>query len=214
MAMQEKIPTGFSQVLAGIVNITFRYNVISNLQAAEQERTYSRVAIGISDGTYTTAAQVLAELRSIYPNDEIFKANFASKTFDTTNNRNKQIVRYILAKVDAQSSGTPFSWPASEITLEHILPENPAGNWPQFTDVEASAEVFRLGNMMLLEENLNRNAANLPFEDKKAIFANSNMVTAQDLSRETEDWSKAKINSRQQSLARIATSIWRIAQLH
>ena len=98
--------------------------VISNLQAAEQERTYSRVAIGISNGTYTTAAQVLAELRSIYPNDEIFKANFASKTFDTTNNRNKQIVRYILAKVDAQNSSTPFSWPAPEITLEHILPEN------------------------------------------------------------------------------------------
>nr|WP_319247219.1 DUF262 domain-containing HNH endonuclease family protein [uncultured Celeribacter sp.] len=214
MAMQEKIPAGFSQVLAGIVNITFRYNVISNLQAAEQERTYSRVAIGISNGTYTTAAQVLAELRSIYPNDEIFKANFASKTFDTTNNRNKQIVRYILAKVDAQNSSTPFSWPAPEITLEHILPENPESNWPQFADVEASAEVFRLGNMMLLEENLNRDAGNLSFEDKKVIFARSDMETARKLSQETEDWGKAKINERQQFLARTATSIWRISQLH
>lgn len=214
MAMQEKNPAGFSQVLAGIVNITFRYNVISNLQAAEQERTYSRVAIGISDGTFTTAAQVLAELRSIYPNDEIFKANFASKTFDTTNNRNKQIVRYILAKVEAQKSGTHFSWPAPEITLEHILPENPQANWPQFTDVEASAEVFRLGNMMLLEENLNRDAGNLTFAAKKAFYSQSSMATAKDLSNETGDWEKANINSRQQSLARVATSVWRVAQLH
>lgn len=56
MAMQTNIPAELSQVLSAIVSITFRYNVISNLQAAEQERTYSRVAIGISKGDLTTAA--------------------------------------------------------------------------------------------------------------------------------------------------------------
>ena len=68
--------------------------------------------------------------------------------------------------------------------------------------------------MMLLEENLNRDAGNLSFEDKKVIFARSDMETARKLSQETEDWGKAKINERQQFLARTATSIWRISQLH
>lgn len=214
MAMQENIPVGFSQVLSGIVSITFRYNVISNLQAAEQERTYSRVAIGISQGTLSSAAEVIGQLRSIYPNDDIFKANFATKTFDTSNSRNKQIVRYILAKLDAQIAGTPFSWPSPEITIEHILPENPADNWPQFPDVEAASEVYRIGNMMLLEETLNKRAGNLSFLDKKPFFNRSRLATAKALSQEQNEWDKAKIGMRQRTLARTTTGIWRVPQLH
>jgi hypothetical protein len=214
MAMHAKIPEGLSQVLSAIVSITFRYNVISNLQAAEQERTYSRVAIGISQENLTTAADVIRELRTIYPSDEIFRANFTTKIFDTSNSRNKQVVRYILAKVDAQTAGTPFSWPSPEITVEHILPENPADDWPQFSDVDAASEVYRIGNMMLLEERLNREAGNKSFADKRPFFAQSDMATAATISGEMADWDAGKIQNRQGAMARNATGIWRIAQLH
>jgi len=214
MAMQENIPDGFSKVLAGIVSITFRYNVISNLQAAEQERTYSRVAIGISKGNLTSAYQVLGELRSIYPNDEIFRANFATKVFDTSNNRNKQIVRYILAKIDAQNTGSSFSWPSQEITVEHILPESPAENWPEFSDVEVTSEVYRIGNMILLENKLNRDAGNKPYSLKTKIYAKSHLGSAKHLCEKYNVWNVRAINERQSSLARLATGIWRVSQLH
>ena len=43
----------------------------------------------------------------------------------------------------------------SVITLEHVLPEKPGANWPQFT-LEAHAAVYRrLGNMALLRAKKN-----------------------------------------------------------
>lgn len=214
MAARENIPDGFSQILKGIVNITFRYNVISNLQAAEQERTYSRVAIGISDKTFTNANEVLRELRSVYPSDNVFKASFSTKRFDTTNSRNKQIVRYILAKLDAQISAQAFSMPGPEITIEHILPENPHDNWRQFNDVEAAAEVYRIGNMTLLEGDLNREAANGDYGAKMVVFPQSGISLTSSIPESYEDWTVQSINTRQDTLARAATGIWRVAQLH
>ncbi|MBL4627848.1 MAG: HNH endonuclease [Roseicyclus sp.] len=160
------------------------------------------------------AAEVTKELRSIYPGDEIFRANFTTKVFDTSNNRNKQVVRYILAKIDAQTAGTPFSSPSSEITVEHILPENPADNWPQFSEADAASEVYRIGNMILLEDKLNRNASNLSFSRKKPFYGQSIITTAIKMATEAGDWDVEKIQIRQQGLARTATGIWRIAQLH
>lgn len=167
MAAKEKIPTGFGQILGAIVNITFRYNVISNLQAAEQERVYSRVAIGITNGSLTDSRSVISALRQIYPGDDVFRSNFAAKSLDTSSSRNKGIVRYILAKIEAQSASVTYSLPPPEITLEHILPVNPSGNWTGFNDVDISTEAFRLGNMILLESQLNHDAGNLPFEKKR-----------------------------------------------
>ena len=214
IATQENLPGAFGQVLNGIVNITFRYNVISNLQAAEQERTYSRVAIGISRGSYSNASEVLRELRSIYPSDEVFRANFASKTLDTTNSRNKQIVRYLLAKVDAQQHGVTFVMPPPETTVEHILPENPDDNWPQFNEAMASAEVYRLGNMTLLEDNLNREAGNSSYDVKKPVFERSTNATTSQLPTTFKEWNSDSINTRQRAMSRVATGVWRVPQLH
>ena len=214
MAAQEKIPAGFSQILQGIVSITMRYNVVSTLQAAEQERTYSRVAIGISNNSFASANEVLAELRSIYPNDQVFRANFSTKILDTGSSRNKQIVRYILAKIESQVSGTPYSLPPSDVSIEHILPENPAAHWPQFDDATASSEVYRLGNMTLLEEAINREIGNRPYVTKRPAFQNSNFTTTQNISSDYEDWNINSINRRQLAMARIASGIWRVNQLH
>ncbi|MDF1736550.1 MAG: DUF262 domain-containing HNH endonuclease family protein [Minwuia sp.] len=214
MATREKIPTGFSVVLRGIVNITFRYNVISNLQAAEQERTYSRVAIGISSGIFTNANEILKELSQIYPNDEIFRANFATKVFDTGSSRNKQIVRYILAKLDAQSSGTPFSPPSPEITIEHVLPENPGDDWAEVSDADVESSVYRIGNMILLEDKLNSLAGNSSFESKKNQYRKSSISDALKLSEFDELWNVTEIDKRQKKLAKLATTVWRVSQLH
>lgn len=214
MAMKVKIPTGFSTVLSGIVSMTFRYNVISNLQAAEQERAYSRVAIGVSDGSLTTAREVLIALRSIYPSDEVFRANFATKTLDTSSSRNKQVVRYILAKLDAQKNGVPFVMPPADMTLEHVLPESPGKNWTQFTEAAAESEVYRIGNMALLEAALNRDAGSRPFDEKKALYLRSSNSSCRAIAERYEEWTESTINERQKAQADLATSIWRVAQLH
>lgn len=213
MAMHQKIPDGFSQVLRAIVNITFRYNVISNLQANEQERTYSKVAIGISNGDLKNAGEVIRKLNSIYPSDDVFKANFSDKSFDTSNSRNKQVVRYILGKIEAHTEGhTNTSQPRA--TIEHVLPENPSENWSNFNEADAVSHVYRIGNMIQLEEALNREASNHSFEEKKKIFKKSNLKTASDIAKQTEDWNKETISTRQKKMAKVAACIWRVDQFH
>lgn len=214
MAAKDKIPDGFSQILAAIVNITFRYNVISNLQPAEQERVYSRVAINISNGHLASARDVVNALRSLYPNDDVFAANFSAKSMDTTGSRNKHIVKYILAKIEAQHAQKPYIFPPSEITIEHVLPENPDINWPQFDEVEANSEVYRLGNMALMEATLNRKAGNVQYSDKIALLRQSSMETTRSIADRYLIWTIDEINSRQAAQSRLATAIWRIAQLH
>jgi len=214
MAAKEKVPGGFSQILTGIVNITMRYNVISNLQAAEQERTYSRVATAISRGELKSASDVLSELRPIYPGDAVFKANFESKSFDTTSSRNKQIVKYILAKLDAQISGSPYNFPPPDLSVEHILPESPGENWPQFDDASAVSEVYRLGNMALLEDRINRDIGNKPYKDKCEGLGKSTIASTKKIPNEYSVWDEKSVEARQKAFAKVATSIWRVSQLH
>lgn len=214
MAAKENIPTGFSQILRGIVNITFRYNVISNLQPAEQERTYSRVAIGISKGELGSANEVLNELRSIYPKDDTFKVSFTSKIMDTSSSRNKQIVKYILAKIDAQMTSGSYAFPGSDITIEHILPESPGEGWAHFDDAEVASEVYRLGNMTLLESKLNRDAGNLSFDKKVPYYEKSKIHSTCVLASSFDRWDNRSIERRQNQLAKVASGIWRVPQFH
>ncbi|QEA37685.1 HNH endonuclease [Pistricoccus aurantiacus] len=60
--------------------------------------------------------------------------------------------------------------PSPEITIEHVLPENPSDNWPEFNDVAAAAEVYRIGNITLLEEGLNCEAGNHTYEVKAPSY--------------------------------------------
>ncbi|MFZ1662361.1 MAG: HNH endonuclease family protein, partial [Paracoccaceae bacterium] len=179
-----------------------------------QERVYSRIAIGISQGVYKSARDVIIALRPVYPNDDIFRATFATKTMDTSSSRNKQIVRYILAKLDAQITGAPFVVPPAEMTIEHILPENPDTNWATFSDVEVSSEVYRIGNMALLEAQLNRDAGNRPYSQKASILLNSTISSTKSIPNRYSDWNTDTINKRQAAQASFATAIWRVAQLH
>ena len=41
------------------------------------------------------------------------------------------------------------------MTLEHVLPEEPEGNWPQFTEEEHAAYWRRIGNLCLLPKGVN-----------------------------------------------------------
>ncbi|MCR9212653.1 MAG: DUF262 domain-containing HNH endonuclease family protein [Proteobacteria bacterium] len=213
LAAQNKIENGFPSILRAIVNISFRYNVIGGLQAAEQERVYSRVAIGISKGELLDANSVVLELRSIYPSDDVFKPAFQNKELDTTNSRNKNILKYILGKLESQMHGNGVDIQSADLTIEHILPENPDQNWPEFTDSDVINSVYRIGNMALLESKINRDVGNSAFETKVELFKNSNMSMINDIIEKYDSWDVEQINNRQISMAKAAKSIWRVQQL-
>ncbi|MFO1422105.1 MAG: DUF262 domain-containing HNH endonuclease family protein [Candidatus Competibacteraceae bacterium] len=203
----------FETLLRACVTISFRYNVIGGLHTGDQERVYHSVAQRIANGTLTTSASVLDALKGIYPADDAFRATFADKFIKTTASRNKKIVRYILCALEKQASGQDFEFESASYNLEHILPQNPAAGWEGFTDEELDAFVYRLGNMALMESGPNREVGNADFATKKAAYAVSMFSLTRKIAEENEEWTPSRIEARQRALAKIATSIWRVAQL-
>lgn len=200
----------FTRITKAITVISFRYNVICNLQSHDQERLYNNIAVKVSDGTYNTYQQVLAALQSIYPDDRQFNAAFSEKELCTTYSRNKKIVRYILFEIERQRSGQALDFESATYNIEHILPENPSEDWLWIEDAKQDRLIYRLGNMTPLETARNRDLANGSYETKREVYAQSDFQITRAIAEHYHTWDEAKIESRQKQLAKIATGIWRI----
>ena len=112
-----------------------------------------------------------------------------------------------------QASGQDFEFESASYNLEHILPQNPAAGWEAFSDEELDIFVYRLGNMALMESGPNREVGNADYAAKKAAYAVSTFSLTRKVAEENEDGTPSRIEARQGALAKIATSVWRVAQL-
>lgn len=206
-------PNDFKILLHACVVISYRYNVIGNLPPNEQENVYQQAAQKISSNEYLNITAVLEAMRSIYPSDEIFKATFAEKVLNTSNQRNSRIVKYTFSRLERQIANVEYDSDSPLYSIEHVLPQNPYEGWDEFTDVEVDSMVFRLGNMALLETAKNRDIGNNAFIIKKLTLQTSTFILTKKIAEENENWSPERISLRQTNLARIATTVWRVPQL-
>ncbi len=218
LAAQRKLSEeAFSKVLRSCLVISIRYNTIGGLHTNELERIYNQAAqkinLPVSLGTNLTLHNVIDSLQAIYPSDESFKQSFADKTIRTTDTRNNRVLRYILCELERQSSGNAHDFESDAFSIEHVFPQSPEQNWSQFTDEEAEAMTYRIGNMTLLENKANKQISNASYEVKRPILQNSNFSSTRNLADENAEWTPSRINSRQQKLAKLATAVWRIDQL-
>ena len=203
----------FAAVLRSCVVISFRYNVIGSQPTNEQERVYYAAAQKLTNGDITAANPVLEALRAIYPADDNFKAAFAEKVIRTSNARNNRIARYILCELERQASGQSHDFESDIFNIEHVLPQNPEQNWKQFTDEEIDSLVYRIGNMTLLAKGANKDLGNAGYAAKRPTLAASGFDLTRRLAEENADWTPERIAARQKSLSKLATAVWRIAQL-
>ena len=203
----------FASLLKACVTISFRYNVIGSQPTNEQERVYYAAAQKLSSGEIDNAAQVLDALKAVYPADEAFKAAFADKIIRTTNSRNLRIVRYVLCSLEKQLNGAEPDFESDAFNLEHVLPQNPSAGWDAFSDEEAEAMTYRLGNMALMAKGANKDVGNAPFAAKKPVLAVSTFELTRKIAEDNADWTPERIAARQKTLGRLATSVWRVAQL-
>jgi hypothetical protein len=214
MAARRNLGDGdFEALLRAIVIISFRYNVIGNLQTSEQERTYHAEADRISKGEHRALAQILEGLRALYPADEAFRAAFAEKAIGTAQARNRRVVRYVLCKLEQRRSGADLDFLSDTLSVEHICPTNPEGGWPAFSDEEIETLSSRLGNMTLLNSGQNKDLGNAEYAVKRPVYAASAYALTREVAERNEDWTPERIANRQRGMANQATAIWRVAQL-
>ena len=195
----------FESVLKIIRAITFRYNVIGKLNPNELERAYNHAAIKVYKGEILTPQALQNELQRVYIDDESFKNSFSTKSFDTSKTKEKKLVRYILISIENQKYNKDYYPFDTDATIEHIFPENYMNN-----EIEVdNSLIYRLGNLTLLESSLNKKCGNKSFNEKVEIYMKSQYELTRELT-EYEEWGIDNIRSRQEKLAKIATSIWRV----
>jgi hypothetical protein len=203
-------PADFVRVLKLLSVVSFRYTVVSGLNTNELEPVYHRAAKAVLDGRVTTPAEVFAEIRGIYVGDEAFERDFGALDLDTSGQR-KRLVKYVLCKLESDASGVARDYEADTGTIEHILPENPGVEWDAYFDPQRQAEqVYRLGNLTLLEASLNRQVGNQLLAAKRALYAQSGYTLTRAVAGEADDaWSPAALARRQAHMARRAAHVWR-----
>lgn len=199
-----------TRIMKAVAVISFRYNVICNLQAHDQERLYNDIAWKVFSGIYARPSEVLVALRAIYPDDLHFKAAFAEKELRTTNSRNRKVVRYILFEIERQRSGQALDAESALYNLEHILPEHPSEAWSYIEESTQDRLIYRIGNMTPLESRRNRDLGNATYPSKRQAYQQSVFQITSAIAEHYETWDEAKIASRQTQLANIAAGIWKV----
>ncbi|MGD9973941.1 MAG: DUF262 domain-containing protein [Desulfatirhabdiaceae bacterium] len=199
-----------TRIIKAVAVVSFRYNVICNLQTHEQERLYNDIAWKVSAGVYTRPSDVISALREVYPDDNQFRAAFGEKELRTTNSRNKKVVRYILFEMERQRSGQDFDYESATYNLEHILPEHPSEVWSYIEESKQDRLIYRIGNMTPLETSRNRDLGNGDYPSKRQVFEKSVFQITRAVAEHYETWDEQKIESRQKQLANVATGVWKI----
>ena len=201
-------PDDFARVLKLVSVVSFRY-LVSGRNPNALEPAYHAAAKAILDGNAPRPRAVFAHLRPIYVDDGAFENNFA--VFTLNPRRGKKLVKYILCRLEEGVGGDPRDPETEPASIEHILPQNPAGDWfDSFTALELEAATNRIGNMTLLESAVNRDVGNAPYPEKRAAYEGSVYALTREVSEiAPEEWTFAFMENRQRHLAQRATQVWR-----
>ena len=146
-------------------------------------------------------------MADIIPNDPLFRSAFAEQRVSQA-----FLARYYLRALEQKVKGEaePEFVPTDDenfINLEHVLPENPEGNWPGFDSSTAEAFYKRLGNLVLLQAKKNTLIGNGGFATKtKTISESAYMLTSEVAGK--AKWGPDEIAERQAKLADLAVLTW------
>jgi uncharacterized protein DUF1524 len=191
------------------VSLCVRLMLASSTRTGSVEEGLAGAAHEIYKGQITTTKELKSYLAGITPTNERFKNAFESATVS-----NGKLARYYLRSLEmaAKKEREPWHIPnddRSVINLEHVLPEKPEGNWPQFSVEEVKIYYRRIGNLVLLRARDNSTLKSAEFAEKKSIFKNSPYELTKQISA-CDNWRADDIIARQKTLAELAVRAWPI----
>ena len=133
--------------------------------------------------------------------------------------RSQPTCKLILLRLDSELSGGAHEFADADLSVEHILPQNPARNsrWREwFTDAEERrACTASLGNLVLVPRVLNAAARNQDYERKLAIFFGAGGPPLPRLTEELRGltaWTPPQIRAREERLLAIVDQMWQLGK--
>lgn len=135
------------------------------------------------------------ELKKKIPSFQEFEAEFAALTYTESNEKQKRLLQYVLAKIDAHhSNGLPVDY--EKMTIEHLSPQHPK-------DDLALENAGQIGNLILVNQDLNSQLANKTFAKKIEILKSSRVWIDEQIGS-AKNWGANEIEQRSKNLAKLA----------
>ena len=148
-------------------------------------------------------------------------------------------LRYILAKLNqhlelqafGETEGTKWlkNYIRNEFEIEHIQPQKPSAEaTEEFGEVTDPTLTDRLGNLVLVEKQINASLGNKPYSEKKLVYPKSKLLFVHLISevpqigkntsidravkhiKPNQDWNEQSIQTRQKVIAKLSREIWNI----
>lgn len=190
-----------------VVAIGVRLIIASRTTTQSVEKPLGDIAMRVWTEEIADSKSLIAALSLSIPNDQEFKEAFERATVSKA-----QLARYYLRSLERVAKEEPDPWlipndDANTITLEHVLPQKPETNWPQWSEDEMKAYAKRIGNMVLLTAQSNSTLKSKPFAEKRESLAASPYETTSMAGEQTE-WLPAQVLGRQAKLAELALKAW------
>lgn len=189
-----------------LVSIAVRVMIVGS-RSGTLEEGYSNAAVRIRAGTIRSAKSLLDDLNGIVPADQQFEDAFSIATVSKD-----QLARYYLRALEQRKTGADHpEWVPNpnqeEVSLEHVLPENPGEGWDNIDSELAPSLYKRIGNLALLRVEDNEKIGNRAFAEKRPVLAHSEYVLTRMIG-ESNEWTQATITERQRALAKLAIETW------
>lgn len=193
-----------ARLFTKVTNWSIRALFAGRLGGSVAEKSFSNAAKVVSEGKAKNQDDVRAVLASIVVGDQEFRDDFRAY-----GNVTLPRAKYLLAMIErahrSKSGKAPDGlpdWASRTVTLEHLLPRAEAKG-----DVLKTTYVESIGNMALLEKQLNKDLEDRPFADKTETYGKSVFeVTASLKSQVT--WTESDVVKRANELATLAPQAW------
>lgn len=207
LSVMEKMTVAEARAsLKFIVNAAVRIAVVGS-RSGSLEEAYATAAAKTWRQEIRTARQLARELDAVVPQDRDFEDAFAIATVTRD-----ALGRYYLRALERMRANeeNPEWVPNAnqeEVTLEHVLPENPGQGWGHIDAESAKTMWKRIGNLCLLRAPANQAIGNRPFAEKKPVLRASEFNVTNEIAA-SERWTVTAIEDRQRVLAQLAVRTW------
>lgn len=194
----------FDNLSKAIECISFRHSILRN-DPKELEKFYYQLLTKLnSDNDIDIVIEDIRQNLTMKQTEK-FKTEFSTVSPKTN------VAKMILDRI-VRTQSESVNWASKDIHLEHIMPQKPKGIWLSLKEPEPDLyefNLYRLGNLTLLQNKLNQSAQNKDFVTKKnEYYKDSRLKITRDL-LDYDDWNFETINQRQTKLSEIAITIWK-----
>ena len=175
-------------------NFHFAFNVVVSDRGNKIDSVYSKFAICLKNATSKNEAHhiidesLIGKLEPLFPSYNQFEDNFIKFSFSKAKLSTNLKTKYALYKLNSVYSGNEVF--EQDMSVEHIVPES------------ISVTNRTIGNLILLENNLNRAADEQDYQSKKSIYLRSRSEWVADFVAKHTEWDETKFEERSKQMAK------------